>query len=123
MLRDDDGEERPLDGIRFALQHPEFVVATIRIVRREHDEPLLRQPGGEGLVVTERLAVLIRRDDIGRHSFQPVLADDDRPAFAGLEILRQQQIAPGKNIGKDVEHDFKSLDPARQGVGSRIERA
>jgi len=35
-----------------------------------------------------------------------MLTDDNRAALTGLEIFWQQQVAPGKNVGENVQYDF-----------------
>jgi hypothetical protein len=45
----------------------------------------------------------LRVDDVLGAPLQAVLADDDRPALAGLEVLRQEQDAGGDDVRIDVE--------------------
>ena len=105
VLREDDGEERFLQRIGFALEHAEGVVAAIRIMRREGDETAFGQSRGEGLVVGIAAALRIVVNRIHRHAFQSVLANHDRSALARLEIFRHEQHAPGKDGWPDIERD------------------
>ena len=43
---------------------------------------------------------------VGGPAFEPMLADDDRPPLARLDVLGHQQNAVGEHVGKHVEHDF-----------------
>ena len=106
MLREDDREERFLQRIGLALEHAEGVAPAIRIMRREGDEAAFGQSRGVRLIgaIAARFRIVV--DRVQRHAFKPVLADDDRTALAQLEVFRNQQNAPGKNIGPDVEGDF-----------------
>jgi hypothetical protein len=47
---------------------------------------------------------------VARSTFESVLADDDRAAFARLHGGRQDQRAPGKDVGMDFEADFVAAD-------------
>ena len=88
------------DGVGLAAEPAVAIFAAIEIVRSEDDEAALGQARGEIVIVgVDRL----RSASLG-HAVAPVLADDDRPAFAGFQILRHQQDAPGEHVRTNVEH-------------------
>ncbi len=80
--------------------------AAVGIVRRKHDEAALGQPRREPAVVAEHVALRVLVDDIHGQSFQAVLANNDWPAFARLEVFGYEQNAPGKDVRIDVQHHF-----------------
>ena len=61
---------------------------------------------GKSFVVAEGLAGRILVNCVSRDSLQTMLADDYGPAFVRFEIFRHEQIAPGKDIGENVENHF-----------------
>ena len=50
----------------------------------------------------------LRGEEIARHAVAAVLADDDRPPLARLQILRQHEQAPREQIGMNVEPPSRS---------------
>ncbi len=49
---------------------------------------------------------MIALDEVLGTTFESVLTDHDRTAFAGLEILRDQQDSVRNHIGEDIHHHF-----------------
>ena len=94
VLRQDEGEQRRLDRVGLAAEEAIAVLAAIGVVRREDDEAALGQPGGDS-----RDRPVFPSMTILRHAVAAVLADDHGPFLARLEILRQQQHAPGEHVG------------------------
>ena len=45
-------------------------------------------------------------DRVLRPAFQSVLADDDGPLLARLQIVGQQEQPVGDDVGKDIQDDF-----------------
>ena len=90
MLRHDDREQRLAERVGLALQRAEVVLADVRVLRGERDEAALGQLGGEAL--DRRLVFSLLADDVLRPAFEAVLADDDGPLLAGLQVLGQQRM-------------------------------
>jgi len=72
-------------------------------VRCIGDEALLSELRGEPLVkmIGRPLGIGVHR--IFGDALEPMLSDDNGPPFAGFQILRDQQPAPGKDVGEDIE--------------------
>ena len=69
--------------------------------------PCVCQAGGE----VDRRRHCRRLTSFG-NPLAAVLADDDGTTLAGPQVLRNEQDAPGEDVGPDVEHDFVA-GPAR----------
>jgi hypothetical protein len=77
VLGDDEGEQRRFDGVGLAAEPAIAVFAAIQIVRREGDEPALRQRSRK-IVVGGVVGV----EGIARHAVAAMLADDHRAALS-----------------------------------------
>src|SRR6266446_1742365 len=118
MLADDKRKQRRFDPIRFAAKPAVAVLSPVKVMRRECDETLLRQVGGE---------IMVRRDVAFDHVLRDapaaMLANHDGPPLARLEVFRQQQDSPGEDLRPYVQHYVVSgplwivVDAPRPGVG------
>ena len=99
-----------------------MVAEDVRVLRREDDEAAVGELGTERVVI---LRLHLRIAHIGRPSFEAVLADDDGPLFAWLDVVGDQQNAVADHVLVEIEHDFVAL-PFRRVVDqarARIERS
>ena len=109
VLGDDRAEEREAEGISLPLECAEAVVAAVGILGSEGDVAPPRQFGGKGLVDRKRWP--LGGDDIHRHPFEAMLADDRGALLAGGNPLRHQEDAAGDHVWEDVDRHL----PAGEG--------
>src|SRR5215472_13806691 len=89
--------------MRLTLDLTKAVLPDVRILWREGDEALVRQPNGESMVEG---GVDLRIRNISRPPLQPVLANDDGTPFPRLNILRNEQNAVSEYVRPNVQHHF-----------------
>ena len=104
MLPDDKGEKAEPERIGLSLQHAEFVLTNVRILRRKNHETAFRQPRRKSLVDRERTT--IAPDCVVGPALQPVLADHDGTPLPRFQVLRQEERTVNKNVGIKIEHDL-----------------
>ena len=72
-------------------------------MRRKHNEAVFGEASRESLVIAKGLRLWIFIDNIGRHTFEAVLANHHGPLLAGFDVFRNQQVAPGINIRENIQ--------------------
>src|SRR5436190_17414829 len=82
------------------------ISSAVRIVWSKHNKSSIGESPGKSLIVPKCPRVGVGRDYIRWHTFQAMLADHDRSAFAGLDVIWQQQNAPGKDLGTNIKHEL-----------------
>ena len=105
MLADDHREEAFLEGIGLALEDAEAVATSDTGSWANTVNPQVGQAGGEGSV-GEITGFRGAADGIGGETFEAVLTDHDRSAFAFGEVVGQKEIAPGKDVRPNIQREF-----------------
>src|SRR5215467_8016281 len=89
--------------MRLTLDLPKAVLPDVRILWREGDEALVRQPNGESMVEG---GVDLRIRHISRPPLEPVLANDIGTPFSVLNILRNEENAVREDARPNVQYHF-----------------
>src|SRR5207244_10108781 len=101
VLPQDKREQRQLERMPLALNHPEAVLEDVRVLRRIGDEALFSQLGGETVVI---MRVRFRIGGVGGTTFETVLAYHNRALLARLDVFRYQQDSVGENARPHIQH-------------------